>query len=66
MNTKEVVQKAAIDAGVNGVIELAKRCGLSYERTVRVWKGYDTAKYADVITVLNSVGLEITIAKGEE
>ena len=69
MNIKEAVQKAAIDNGIGGIMEMAEHCGLSYERTVRVWKGDNNAKIADVITVLSSVGLKLrieTISKGEE
>ena len=68
MNIKEAVQKAAIDNGIGGIMEMSVRCGLSYERTVRVWKGDNNAKIADVITVLSSVGLKLrieTISKGE-
>ena len=69
MNIKEAVQKAAIDNDINGVLQMAAHCGLSYERTVRVWKGDHSAKIADVITVLSSVGLKLcieSITKGEE
>lgn len=61
MELKEAVQKAAIDNGIGGVLEMADHCGLSYERTVRVWKGQTNAKIADVITVLSSVGLKLKI-----
>lgn len=61
MELKKAVQKAAIDNGIGGVLEMADHCGLSYERTVRVWKGQTNAKIADVITVLSSVGLKLKI-----
>ena len=61
MELKEAVQKAAIDNGINGVLQMAEHCGLSYERTVRVWKGNTSAKVADVITVLSSLGLRLKI-----
>lgn len=61
MNIGEAVQKAAIDNGIGGVVAMAEHCGLSYERTVRVWKGDTSAKIADVITVLSSVGLTLRI-----
>ena len=61
MELKEAVQKAAIDNGINGVLQMAEHCGLSYERTVRVWKGNTSAKVADVITVLGSLGLKLKI-----
>ena len=55
------VPKAAKRNGIGGVLELASHCGLSYERTVRVYKGNTSAKLTDVITVLSSVGLQLTI-----
>lgn len=61
MQIKEAVQKAAIDNNIKGVLQMAKHCGLSYERTVRVWKGDTSAKLADVITVLSSMGLQLKI-----
>ena len=61
MNIGEAVQKAAIDNSIGGVVAMAEHCGLSYERTVRVWKGDHSAKLADVITVLSSVGLKLKI-----
>lgn len=65
MNISEVVQKAAIDNKIGGVVAMAKHCDLSYERTVRVWKGDNSAKVADVITVLSSLGLRLKIVKNE-
>lgn len=61
MELKEAVQKAAIDNGIGGVLEMADHCGLSYERTVRVWKGQTNAKISDVMIVLKSVGLKLYI-----
>jgi len=63
MNMSEAVQQAAKDSNIEGVIAMAKHCDLSYERTVRVWKGDHSAKIADVITVLSSVGLRLCIEK---
>lgn len=65
MNLSEAVQKAAIDNNVSGVVAMAEHCGLSYERTVRVWKGDTSAKIADVIKVLSSVGLKLKIENKE-
>lgn len=61
MNLKEAVQKAAIDNGIGGVLEMADHCGLSYERTVRVWKGHTNAKISDVMIVLSSLGLKLRV-----
>jgi hypothetical protein len=63
MDIGEAVQKAAIDNRIGGVVAMAEHCGLSYERTVRVWKGDHSAKIADVITVLGSVGLTLRIER---
>lgn len=63
MNISEAVQQAADDNGIGGVVAMAEHCKLSYERTVRVWKGDHSAKLADVITVLSSVGLRLCIEK---
>lgn len=61
MDLSKAVQKAAIDNNIGGVVALSEHCKLSYERTVRVWKGEHTAKIADVIQVLSSVGLKLAI-----
>lgn len=65
MKIGEVVQKAAIDNGISGVMALSEHCGLSYERTARVWRGETSAKVADVIQVLDSVGLVLKIVKSK-
>jgi len=65
MKLGEAVQKAAIDKGIGGVLEMANHCGLSYERTVRVWKGQTNAKLCDVMTVLSSLGMKLRIEKEE-
>lgn len=61
MNLSQLVQQASSDNSINGVVALAAHCGLSYERTVRVWKGDNSAKISDVIQVLSSVGLKLVI-----
>lgn len=61
MFLSQAVQKAAIDKGINGVVAMSNHCGLSYERTVRVWKGDTSAKLSDVVQVLDSVGLKLEI-----
>ena len=61
MKIKEAVQKAAIDNGINGVMEMGAHCGLSYARVFKVWNGDTSAKIADVITVLSSMGLQLKI-----
>ena len=61
MNTKNVVRKKTIDLGIGGVTALALHCGLSYERTRRVWEGDKNAKYGDVLQVCESLGLPVKI-----
>jgi hypothetical protein len=59
MDLRTIVRKAAIDYGLNGVMDLTKHCGLSYERTVKVWGGSQECKLKDVIHVLNSLGKDV-------
>ncbi len=63
MNISEAVQKAAIDNGIKGILHLVEHCGIPYPRVVRIWRGDNSAKIADVITVLSSLGLKLTIEK---
>tara|TARA_R110000851_G_scaffold115695_1_gene241650 strand:+ start:263 stop:472 length:210 start_codon:yes stop_codon:yes gene_type:complete len=65
MNLKSVVRKAAVDKNISGVMKLKDLCGLSYERTVRVWNGCETAKFSDVKVVLKSLGLEMSAVKSQ-
>jgi len=55
-----IVQKAAIDNNINGVMAMAEKCGLTYERTRRVWIGSKDSKLKDVDQVLDSLGLVLT------
>jgi len=57
------VINGAKDNGIDGVTSLAEHCGVPYPRLVRIWKGDNSAKVADVITVLSSLGLKLTIEK---
>ena len=63
MDLKKAVRKAAIDAGIDGIMELTKRCGLSYERTKKVWDGEPSCKIMDVEKVLNCLGRTVTYVK---
>ena len=60
---KAIVQNAAEDAGIKGVMELARLVkdekGLSYERVSRVWGGSTTAKFSDVEDVLDVLFVRI-------
>ncbi len=47
--------------GVNGVMDMTKACGLSYERTVRVWNGSKEAKFKDVEKVLNTLDIKLIL-----
>lgn len=63
MDLKKAVRMAAVDAGVEGVMELKERCGLSYERTRRVWNGEPSSKIMDIEKVLNSLGRTVSYVK---
>jgi len=66
MTISEAVKEAAKSKGINGVLEMVEHCGVPYPRLRRVWNDDTSAKVADVITVLSSLGLRLTIGKGEE
>ena len=61
MNIKEAVQKAAIDNGISGILAMVEHSGVPYPRLVRVWKGDNSAKVSDVITILSSLGLKLCV-----
>ena len=63
MELINAVRMAAENSGITGVMELTRHCGLSYERTRRIWEGDTTAKVADVQTVMESLGYAITYRK---
>lgn len=63
MQLHQMVQIEAQNKGIKGVVHLAKECDLSYEKTVRVWKGLPNAKVCDVVTVLDYLGMEIKYVK---
>ena len=66
MNIKQAVRKAAIDNDIDGVMAMCDHTGLTFARMYKVWNGDTSAKVADVITVLSSLGLRLTIGKGEQ
>lgn len=59
----EKVKQAAAQSEITGVLAMAECAGLSYERTVRVWKGNESARLADVRQVLNSIGYDLKVVK---
>ncbi len=63
MDLKTIVRTAAVKKDINGVMDMAKACGLSYERTSRVWCGSKEAKLKDVETVLTTLDVEIKFIK---
>jgi len=63
MELINAVRMAAEDRGITGVMAITRHCGLSYERTRRIWEGDTTAKVADVQTVMESLGYAITYRK---
>ena len=61
----KTIQKAAVDKGLSGVMELVDHCGLSYPKTVRAWKGDKSISLIDLSTICNSLDLDIKlICKG--
>ena len=65
MELRTIVRTAAVKKDINGVMDMAKACGLSYERTSRVWCGSKEAKLKDVETVLDALDIQIKfISKG--
>lgn len=63
MDLFNAVREAAEENGIKGVMKLKDRCGLSYERTRRVWEGDKTAKIQDVSAVMYSLGYAIRYEK---
>ena len=63
MELMKAVRVAAEANGILGVMKLTERCGLSYERTRRIWNGDTSAKVADVQVVMDSLGYAITYRK---
>lgn len=57
----KTIQKAAIDKGLSGVMELVEHCGLTYPKTVRAWKGDKSITLIDLCTICDSLDLDIKI-----
>jgi len=55
------VKKAADAANISGVMHMSDHCGLSYERTRRVWEGHRNVSLADVRQVLKSIGYDLKV-----
>lgn len=65
MELINAVRTAAEHSGITGVMELTRHCGLSYERTRRIWEGDTTAKVADVQKVMECMGFTIKYCEVE-
>ena len=63
MNLETEVKAAAKESGIDGVMEMAQKCKLSYPKTRRIWIGQENATIADVRQVLQSVGYDLTLTK---
>jgi len=57
------VRIAAEFKGIYGVMNLRDHCGLSYERTRRVWVGDPSAKLKDISQVMESLGYKVCYEK---
>jgi biotin synthase-related radical SAM superfamily protein len=70
MNNKQlskIVQDAAKEKGIEGVMALTKVSPLSYERTRKVWDGVKEAKISDYIDVMKTLGRELKfVSKGDK
>lgn len=62
MNLEIEVKKAADASNICGVMHMSDQCGLSYERTRRVWEAHKNVSLADVRQVLNSIGYDLKVA----
>ena len=56
---KELVQQAAKEQGITGVMILCDHCKMPYRKVVKVWKGDKSVKLAHVEDVLNSLGYKL-------
>lgn len=63
MYLESEVKKAAAESKITGVMAMVECCNLPYQKTVRVWKGDESAKIADVRQVLQSVGYDLKVVK---
>lgn len=57
----KTIQKAAIDKGISGVMELVEITGLSYARTVKAWKGDKSITLTDLAVVCETLDLDIAL-----
>ena len=63
----KMVQDAAEDYGIKGVMELTNHCELKYPRVKKVWEGNLNAKVGDYIIVMESLGQgNLRFKKNEE
>jgi len=61
----KLVQDAAKEIGIEGVMAMTDISPLSYERTRKVWDGVKEAKFADYIAVMGVLGYKLKfISKG--
>ena len=52
----KLVQDAAKEYGIDGVMAVTDNCALSYPRVKRVWNGDLSAKFSDYVDVMKSLG----------
>ena len=63
MNMSEAIKIAVVtecDKRKMGIVALSNFCRLSYEKTVRIWKGDGSAKIVHAMTVLESLDLPLS------
>ncbi len=59
LNIKELVQNAAKEQGITGIMLLCDHCKMPYRKVIKVWKGDKAAKLSHVEDVLNSLGYKL-------
>lgn len=61
IHVSKTIQKAAVDKGLSGVMELVEHCGLNYPKVVRAWKGNLSITLTDLNVICESLDLEIEV-----
>ena len=60
MSVGKELQKAMVDNGIKGAVQLSELTGLSYDVTIRLLRDEPSAKLKDAITTAKALGLKFT------
>ena len=63
VNLKDLVQQAAKEKGITGVMLLCQECKMDYRKAIKVWRGDKTAKLSHVEHVFNTLGYQLKVVK---